>query len=74
MRKLILKYNARIGTDKLPKIQELVKKHDLKIDAVDDLRENTKWFKVVQVSGKADKLADLDQDLVRHASITKKAA
>ena len=74
MKALLLKYNSRTGGDKLPKIQELAKKHDLKIESVEDLQESpTKLLKVVRVSGETANLHKLDKELVRHASITRKA-
>lgn len=74
MKKIVLKYNARIGSDKLSRIQELVEKHSLKIDSIEDEKESTKWFKVVKISGNSEKLQELDKALVRFASITKKAS
>lgn len=74
MKKLLLKYNARLGNDKLPQIQKLADKHELKIDSVEDLQESpTKWLKVVRISGEVSKLQALDKELVRYASIMKKS-
>lgn len=74
MKKILLKYNVRLGKDKLPEIQELIETHDLKIDSIEDQKESTKWFKVIKVSGNSEKLEKLDKALVRFASITKKAS
>lgn len=74
MKKLLLKYNARLGKDKLPEIQELIKTHDLKIDSIEDQKESTKWFKIIKVSGSPERLEKFDKALVRFASITKKAS
>ena len=73
MKKLLLKYNARLKIDKLPVIQELVKKHELKIESIEEVKDgSSKIVKVVCVSGERVKIERLEKVLVRHASITKK--
>ncbi len=72
MQELILKYNARL-TDKLPSIQLMVEKHQLKIELIEDVQESpSKLIKVVHVTGEPQRLIELDRELVRHAAITKK--
>ena len=71
MKKLILKYNARIGRDPLPRIQELTEKLGLRIEVANDSKPGLKQVLVV---GASDKLHELDRALVRYASITRKAA
>lgn len=61
--------------DKLPSIQEMVEKYELKIAHVEEVQESpSKLIKVVHVSGDHNKLMELDKELVRHAAITKKFA
>lgn len=74
MKKILLKYNARQGSDKLPVIRSLVEKHELEIESIEDIHEHTKWFKIVRVKGDITKLQELDKALLRFASITKKSA
>ncbi len=71
MKKLILKYNTRVGKNHLPKIEEMTKRLGLKIENVEEGRQG---LKVVAITGKLEKLHDMDRELIRHASISRKVS
>jgi hypothetical protein len=71
LKKLILKYNSRLGKNPLPKIEELAKRFGLKIEKIEESRPG---HKVIAIGGSLEKLNEMDQVLVRYASIIRKTA
>jgi hypothetical protein len=71
VKKLVLKYNARVGKDHLPKIEEMTRRLGLKIEKIEESRPG---HKRISVTGQSDKLQEMDKALVRFASITRRAA
>ena len=71
MKKLILKYNSRIGKDPFPEIEKITMKLGLKIEETGEAKPGLKRLAVI---GNSEKLKELDLALVRYASITRKSA
>ena len=71
--KIILKYNAVVGRDPLPKIQELVAALTLRLeDVAEENPAAGKRLRVVRISGESKKLLELARKLRRFPSITSK--
>jgi hypothetical protein len=65
---LILKFSTIVPGQQMETIIELVTRYNL---AIEDAREEA-HLRVVSVAGSPDGLAALDQELVRHASISRR--
>ena len=74
MEKLILKYNAVVGKDCLPQIEEITKRLCLTIESVEEETPTPgKRLKIVSVAGCQDKLAEFGREVVRLPAITIKS-
>ena len=73
MTKLILKYNAIVGRDHFPEIQEIITRLSLEIE---DIHEEApiagKRLKVILIKGSPVNLDQLDKEMFRFPSITSK--
>jgi hypothetical protein len=73
MEKLILKYNAIVGKDHLPEIQEITKKLCLEItDVSEESPIAGKRLKVISVTGSKENLDLLHTEMARFPAITTK--
>jgi hypothetical protein len=73
-KKLILRYNAAIGKDPLPKVRELARDLKLEVLEVDDKPKSEKRLCVVYVRGDLADLRELERQLLRFPAITVKLA
>lgn len=71
MKKLVLKFNERVGKSPLAKVEELAKNLGLRIESGP---EGKPGQRTIHVLGHSDKLHEMDRALVRYASISRKAA
>ena len=73
MANLVLKYNAVVGKDPLPELQEITKRLTLAIDSVTEEKPvSGKRIKVVHVSGAKKNLDELGKEIIRFPAITLK--
>jgi hypothetical protein len=58
-----------VGKDHLPKIEEMTRRLGLKIEKIEESRPG---HKVIAITGNSEQLQEMDQALVRFASITRR--
>lgn len=74
MKKLILKFNNRAGKDMLPKVLAISEELGLKVEKMEERKTGGTLLQTVHLGGDATKLRELDQRMIRFASVTRKAA
>jgi len=72
MKKLILKYNPRLGNNQMPAIEKMALELNCKIEHA-HIDETSKII-IVTVTGSQQSLAEMNERLIRHASIDRKVA
>jgi hypothetical protein len=71
--RLVLRYNALVGRDPLPRIRELASRLGLELRAEqDEVPASGKRIKVVSVSGAPPGLTQLERSLLRFPAVTAK--
>lgn len=74
MKKLVIKFNARLARNPMTKIEEMTTKLGLKIESIEELKRGVSSHqRVVSIVGDSEKLQQLDKRLDRYASVTRKA-
>jgi hypothetical protein len=75
MEKMVLKFNAAVGIDPLPRIREITAELSLRVDeVVDEKLEAGKRLKLVRVSGESKNIFEFAKRLRRIPAVTVKIA
>lgn len=73
MKRLVLKYSLLFGEDPLSEIKSRAAELGVKVDGIEDIKNNPhSAYRMVHLSGRADKVTALDSELVRFANVTRK--